>query len=138
MGQFLQDGKNVCNIVIFWGDPSPPIRDYVIYGQPLTVIPDTLVTGSFGKRLRKELLTEPINRHMAWLIFVVYIYCVFQCADDFSFLCFLNLLPNILKTEASTTPAPTIFKVPGASRKNNAWNTNALTMLEALSTRLIV
>ena len=21
--------------VIFWGDPSPPIRDYVTYGQPL-------------------------------------------------------------------------------------------------------
>ena len=45
MGQFLQDGKNVCNIVIFWGDPSPPIRDYVIYGQPLiTIIIDCICT----------------------------------------------------------------------------------------------
>ena len=26
-----------CNTVIFWGDPSPPIRDYVIYGQPLRI-----------------------------------------------------------------------------------------------------
>ena len=44
-GKFPPLYHSTCNTVIFWGDPSPPIRDYVIYGWPLMCTRNTAAKG---------------------------------------------------------------------------------------------
>ena len=43
----------LCTTVIFWPDPSPPIHDYVIYGQPL--MKQAPKAGGYAKYLMTDL-----------------------------------------------------------------------------------